>query len=140
MAVVTGKIRVKTRGNCQCLDITSEVARCIAESGLENGIVTPFVIGSTASLTTTEFEPGLATHDIQAFFDKVLPENAYYKHEETWHDDNGHSHMRASLIGPSLTVPFVGGQMSLGTWQQIILLDFDTRPRDRVLVVQIIGE
>lgn len=107
---------------------------------MTNGVATLFAIGSTAGLTTTEFEPGLVKHDLKAFFDKIAPEDAYYSHEETWHDDNGHSHVRASLLGPSLTVPFVQRRPTLGQWQQIVLIDFDTRPRERRIVVQLIGE
>ena len=101
---------------------------------------TVFAVGSTAGLTTTEFEPGLAKHDLKATFESIAPENARYLHEETWHDDNGHSHVRASLLGPSLTVPVVDRRMTLGTWQQVVLIDFDTRSRSRRIIVQVIGE
>ena len=100
--------------------------------------MTLFNVGSTAGITTTEYEPGLVNYDIAACFEKIAPENARYEHEETWHDDNGHSHVRASLLGPSLTVPVVDGQLALGTWQQIVLIDFDTRPRRRSIVCQVI--
>ena len=104
------------------------------------GTVTVFAVGSTAGITTTEYEPGLVNHDLKTLFDKLAPEDGVYRHEETWHDDNGHSHVRASLLGPSLTVPLVNGRLTLGTWQQIILIDFDTRVRDRHVVVQVLGE
>ncbi len=101
----------------------------------------PFsIIGSTAGITTTEYEPGLANYDIAAAFEKIAPKNGSYEHEKTWHDDNGHSHVRASLLGASLSVPVIDGQPALGTWQQIILVDFDTRPRTRTVICQIIGE
>ncbi|MBP8912884.1 MAG: secondary thiamine-phosphate synthase enzyme YjbQ, partial [Phycisphaerae bacterium] len=99
-----------------------------------------FVVGSTAGLTTTEYEPGLANHDLNAAFERIAPQDGFYEHENTWHDDNGHSHVRASLLGPSLSVPFVDGRLTLGTWQQIILIDFDTRNRTRTVVRQIMGE
>ena len=140
MMVETHEIQMRTRGNSQVLNLTEEVARSLAEGGIRSGTVTMFAIGSTAGITTTEFEPGLVNHDLKAFFEKIAPENGAYRHEETWHDDNGHSHVRASMLGPSLTVPLVDGRLTLGTWQQIVLLDFDTRPRDRRVVVQVMGE
>ena len=140
MPVETRHIELQTRGNADVVDLSTHIERCLAGAEIRNGIATFFVIGSTAGLTTTEYEPGLATHDLAAFFEKIAPENAFYKHEQTWHDDNGHSHVRASLLGPSLTVPLVDGRLTLGTWQQVILIDFDTRPRSRRIVVQLIGE
>jgi secondary thiamine-phosphate synthase enzyme len=130
---------VPTRGDSQVIDITPQVARIAAGSGVRNGIVVPFVVGSTAAITTTEAEPGLLTHDLKAFYERIAPDGMEYLHEQTWHDDNGHSHVRASSLGPSITVPLVDGKMTLGTWQQIVLIDFDTRPRKREIVVQIIG-
>jgi len=121
------------------LDITEKVLAAVKESDISDGIVCVFNVGSTAGVTTTEFEPGLAHYDLEAAFERFAPQNARYEHEETWHDDNGHSHVRASLLGPSLTVPLVNGQLSLGTWQQIILIEFDTRPRERSVVCQIVG-
>ena len=138
--VVTQKIRVSTNGNSEVLDITPQAIKAVAESGVSAGTATLFVVGSTAAITTTEYEPGLAKHDIKAAFEKIAPANGRYEHDETWHDDNGHSHVRASLLGPSLTVPIVDGKLTLGTWQQIILIDFDTRTRSRQVVCQIIGE
>jgi secondary thiamine-phosphate synthase enzyme len=138
--VVTKKIQVHTNGNCDILDITPQAAELVAESGIFAGTITLFCVGSTAAITTTEYEPGLVNHDIKAAFEKIAPENARYEHEETWHDDNGHAHVRATLLGPSLTVPIVDGKLTLGTWQQIVLIDFDTSQRSRQVVCQIIGE
>lgn len=140
MPVETHHMSVKTQGDSQVMDLTSQLSELLASSKLANGVATLFVIGSTAGLTTTEYEPGLVSHDLKHCFEKIAPENADYKHEETWHDDNGHAHVRASLLGPSLTVPFVNRRATLGTWQQIVLIDFDTRPRSREIVVQLIGE
>jgi len=138
--VRTEEIKVKTKGNCQVIDITGRVGEIVAESGLMEGTVTLFNIGSTAGITTTEYEPGLVNHDIEALFERIAPQAARYEHEETWHDDNGHAHVRASLLGPSLSVPVVAGRLTLGPWQQIILVDFDTRPRTRTIICQIIGQ
>ena len=138
--VKTHKIEIETNGNCHIVDITEKVNARIASSGLQNGTVTIFNIGSTAAVTTIEFEPGLVNHDIAAAYERIAPANARYEHEETWHDDNGHAHVRASMLGPSITVPIVDAQMTLGTWQQVVLIDFDTRPRTRKIVCQIIGE
>jgi secondary thiamine-phosphate synthase enzyme len=138
--VKTEHIQVGTRGNNHVIDITEEVCRAVAGSGLSDGVVTLFNVGSTAGLTTTEFEPGLANRDLAAAFERVAPEAGRYAHEQTWHDDNGHSHVRASLLGPSLSVPFVDGRLTLGTWQQIILVDFDTQARTRTVVCQIVGQ
>ncbi|MDY0357990.1 MAG: secondary thiamine-phosphate synthase enzyme YjbQ [Sedimentisphaerales bacterium] len=136
----TEEIQVATRGNNHVIDITDEVAQAVGRCGLRDGVVTVFHVGSTGGLTTTEFEPGLAEHDIEAAFEKIAPADGRYVHEQTWHDDNGHSHVRASLLGPSLSVPFVAGRLTLGTWQQIILIDFDTRARTRTVICQVIGE
>jgi len=122
------------------IDITEQVNGVIGESGIREGISVVFAVGSTAGVTTTEAEPGLLNHDLKAFFERIAPDDLYYKHEETWHDDNGHAHVRASALGPSLTVPLVDGRMTLGTWQQIVLIDFDTRPRRRDVIVQIVGQ
>lgn len=138
--VKTEKISVKTSGNCDVVNITEQTAEAVAQSKIVSGIVTLFNVGSTAGITTTEYEPGLVNHDIAAVFEKIAPQNGRYEHEETWHDDNGHSHIRASLLGPSLSVPIVDGRLTLGTWQQIILIDFDTRPRKRTVICQMVGE
>lgn len=134
------EIQVKTKGNCDIVNITEETIEAVAKSGIVSGTVTLFNIGSTAGITTTEYEPGLVNYDIAAAFEKIAPQNGPYEHEKTWHDDNGHSHVRASLLGPSLSVPVVDGRLTLGTWQQIILVDFDTRARTRKVVCQIVGE
>jgi secondary thiamine-phosphate synthase enzyme len=138
--VRTENITIRTQGNCQVIDITGEVAAALSRAKLRAGTVTVFNVGSTAGITTTEFEPGLATRDLAAAFEKLAPQAGRYLHEETWHDDNGHSHVRASLLGPSLTIPVVDGEMTLGTWQQIILIDFDTRSRQRTVVCQMVGD
>ena len=138
--VKTETIKVKTKGNCDIVNITEQVSEAAAQSGINNGTITLFNVGSTAGITTTEYEPGLVNYDIAAAFEKIAPQNSRYEHEETWHDDNGHSHVRASLLGPSLSVPVVDGRLTLGTWQQIILVDFDTRSRTRTVICQIIGE
>ncbi|MCU0914711.1 MAG: secondary thiamine-phosphate synthase enzyme YjbQ [Planctomycetes bacterium] len=138
--IKTEQIQVKTHGNGQVVDITEQVAAAVAGSGLKAGVATLFHIGSTAGLTTTEYEPGLVNHDLKAAFERIAPEDGRYEHENTWQDDNGHSHVRASLLGPSLAVPFVDGRLTLGTWQQIILVDFDTRARGRTVVCQMIGQ
>jgi secondary thiamine-phosphate synthase enzyme len=137
--VQTKKIKVKTNGNCNIVDITGQVNEFIRQSGISEGTVTVFNVGSTAGVTTTEYEPGLVNYDIAAAFEKFAPQNGRYEHEETWHDDNGHSHVRASILGPSLSIPVVEGEMTLGTWQQIILVDFDTRPRTRTIIFQAIN-
>ena len=138
--VKTKKIRIRTSGNCDVVNITEQVSEAIAKSDITDGAVILFNIGSTAGITTTEYEPGLVNYDIETAFEKIAPQDARYEHEETWHDDNGHSHVRAALLGPSLSVPVVDGRLTLGTWQQIILVDFDTRPRTRTVICQIIGE
>jgi len=138
--VKTKKVKVQTKGNCDIVNITEQVSKAIAQSDITDGAVTLFNVGSTAGITTTEYEPGLVNYDIAAAFEKIAPRNARYEHEETWHDDNGHAHVQASVLGPSLSVPVVDGRLTLGTWQQIILVDFDTRPRTRTVICQIVGE
>ncbi len=137
--VITHELHVRTRGGYDVQDITAEVARAVKESKLTVGIVTIFCPGSTGGLTTIEFEDGVI-RDLQQVLDEITPPDRAYRHHLRWHDDNGHSHIRAALMGPSLTVPFVGGALTLGTWQQIVFCDFDTSPRLRTLVVQIMGE
>ena len=139
MTVTTSSISLSTQGNTDVRDITDEVARSITQSGLKNGTVTIFCPSSTSALTTIEYESG-AVSDLQRLFDEIISQNREYAHNERWHDGNGHSHVRAALLGPSLTVPFVEGELTLGTWQQIIYVDFDNRPRQRKLVVQLVGE
>jgi len=139
MKVETHKLHVSTHGNNHVVNVTDVIGDSVRTGTIRNGLVTAFVVGSTAGLTTTEYEPGLAEHDLEAAFETLAPADAHYAHEATWHDDNGHSHVRASLLGPALTVPLVDGRLTLGTWQQIVLLDFDTRPRDRSVIVQVLG-
>ena len=138
--VITKEIKVKTKGNCEVINLTEQVMEALVDTDIKDGVVVLFNVGSTAGITTTEYEPGLVNHDIAAVFEKIAPKNARYEHEETWHDDNAHSHVRATLLGPSLSVPLVNGTLTLGTWQQIILVDFDTRPRTRTVICQIIGQ
>lgn len=140
MAIETHQLSLSTRGNTEIVDLTGRIARAIAEGKIRDGTVTVFVIGSTAGITTTEFEPGLVNGDFREALERIAPEDGEYRHEKTWHDDNGHSHIRAGLIGPSLTIPLVAKRLTLGQWQQVVLMDFDTRPRSREVVVQVMGE
>jgi secondary thiamine-phosphate synthase enzyme len=140
MHATSHSIRRQTRGNGHILDLTDDVRGVVDDSGVRTGQATLMVIGSTAALTTLEFEPGLVDHDIVAALERIAPESGRYLHEETWHDDNGHSHVRASLIGPSLALPIRDRAVPLGTWQQVVLVDLDTRPRDRTVVLTVIGE
>lgn len=137
--IVTQTIQLRTRGNGDIHDITGDVTKAVQASGLDGGIVTVFVQGSTGAVGTVEYEPGLVA-DLHAYFDRAIPSDIPYQHDRRWHDGNGHSHVRATLLGPSLTVPFVEGRLTLGTWQQIIFIDFDVRPRNRTLIVQVMGE
>lgn len=120
-------------------DVTSVLQKKLAETGLKEGQATVFVAGSTAGVTTVEFEPGLVK-DLNEFFQKIIPEGPDYHHHDTWGDDNGSSHVRAALLKPSLTVPFSKGQLLLGTWQQVVVIDFDTRPRRRSVILQFMGD
>ncbi|HKZ84258.1 MAG TPA: secondary thiamine-phosphate synthase enzyme YjbQ [Anaerolineae bacterium] len=137
--VITKQLTLQTRGDGDTHDLTHAVEQAVKESGARSGVVTLFVVGSTAGLTTIEFEPG-AVADLQTAFERVAPRDGVYQHHLRWGDDNGHSHVRAALLGPSLSVPFAEGRLALGTWQQIVLVDFDTRPRRREVVAQIVGE
>jgi secondary thiamine-phosphate synthase enzyme len=139
MKILTDQIQLETKGFCHIINITSEVELKIDASKFRNGLVTVFVVGSTAALTTVEYEPGLVK-DLDELFERIAPKNQYYHHEEAWHDGNGFSHVRASLLKPSLTIPVAEGKMTLGTWQQIVLIDFDNRSRSRSVVVQIMGQ
>jgi len=139
MKVMTESIRVTSRGHSDVIDITSQVAAKVKESGTKRGNVTVFVAGSTACVTTIEYEPGLQ-EDLSEALEKIAPEGKPYHHDARWGDRNGSSHVRAALMGPSLTVPYSNGELLLGTWQQIVLVDCDTRPRTRDLVLNIIGE
>jgi secondary thiamine-phosphate synthase enzyme len=137
--VISKKLTLQTNGNGDTIDITPGVERAIKETQLASGVVTLFVVGSTAALTTIEYEDG-AVNDLSRAIERIAPRGMEYEHHLRWGDDNGHSHVRAALVGPSLSIPFVGGRLTLGTWQQIILIDFDTRPRQREVVAQILGE
>ena len=139
MTATSQTIVCATQGNDHILDLTGELLAVVDESGIETGQATAMVVGSTAALSTLEYEPGLVTQDIAAALEKIAPRDGRYLHEETWHDDNGHSHVRATLIGPSLALPIVNGTLPLGTWQQVVLIDFDTRPRERRVVVALVG-
>ena len=139
MQVITEKIKLNSNGDTDIIDITSEVSSALKGTGLKNGLVTVFVSGSTGGLTTVEYEPGLVA-DLKKFFEKIAPKSGKYEHNLRWHDGNGYAHVRASFLGPSISVPFVKGGLRLGTWQQIIFIDFDNRPRTRELIVQILGE
>jgi secondary thiamine-phosphate synthase enzyme len=139
MSIITEHITFNTKGNSDIKDITAQVKQKINDSGLHNGSVVIFVPGATGALTTIEYEPGLVK-DLQDALERIAPRGIEYAHNLKWRDGNGHSHVRASLMGPSLTVPFVQGTLLLGTWQQIIFIDMDNRPRDRKLIVQISGE
>lgn len=137
--IATKTIRLQTKGNNDVIDITDFVAAEVAATGVKEGIVAIFVVGSTAGITTLEYEPGLVA-DLKDAFDRLVPRSMPYRHNSTWNEDNGHSHVRASLLGPSLAVPVIRGRLPLGTWQQIVLVDFDIRPRSREVIVQVVGE
>jgi secondary thiamine-phosphate synthase enzyme len=139
MAVSATTVQVKSIGESDIIDITEQASKAVKESKTENGIVTVFVVGSTAAITTIEYEPGLKS-DFPDALSRIAPKGIQYSHDNTWHDGNGHSHVRASLIGPSLTIPFIEGNLTLGRWQQIVLIEMDTIPRDRRVVIQVIGE
>ncbi len=130
---------VRTRGHGDMHDLTAEVARIVAESGIQVGIVHVFNVGSTAAVGTIEFEPGLKK-DLPELLDRLMPPSRDYGHEQTWHDGNGHSHLQATVLGPSLTVPVRGGRPVLGTWQQVFHLECDVHPRERTVVVTVLGE
>lgn len=137
--VHTKKLTATTQGFCDIIDITAKVQEQVQKEKLQKGLATLFVSGSTAALTTIEYEPGLV-QDLKELVEKIIPSDRKYHHDDRWGDDNGFSHVRASLFGPSLQVPVESGRLVLGTWQQIVLLDFDNRPRTREIVVQIMGE
>ncbi len=139
MPVKSLTLQLSTHGNADIHDITGPVAEAVSKSGLKNGTVTIFCPSSTSALTTIEFETG-ALKDLRHLFDQIIPASREYAHNARWGDGNGHSHIRAALLGPSLSVPFVNGGLTLGTWQQIIYVDFDVRPRQRELVLQLVGE
>jgi len=138
MAVHTGELRLSTRGDADIIDLTGELAAAVAESGVSEGQASAFVRGSTAAITTMELEPG-GVHDLRALLERLIPAAGDYEHNRLNHDSNSHAHQRASVIGPSELVPVVAGRLALGTWQQLVLIDFDDRPRGRTVIVQVIG-
>ncbi|MCJ7594011.1 MAG: secondary thiamine-phosphate synthase enzyme YjbQ [Desulfobacterales bacterium] len=139
MATEAYHFSVNTTSNTDIIDLTPRVRQEMAKTGVRNGTVTLFIPGSTAALTTIEFESGVI-NDLRKAIERMAPEDLYYEHDERWRDGNGYSHVRAALIGPSLHIPVVDGELTLGTWQQIVLLDFDNRPRQRRIIMQILGE
>ena len=139
MAVFTDTIPCKTSGDGDTVDLTEQLVHGLRESGLTDGVATLFVGGSTGGITTIEFEPG-AVSDLQEVLESIAPKDRDWRHHLKWGDRNGHSHVRSALLGPSLSVPFIGGELSLGTWQQVVLVDFDDRPRTREVIVQFVGE
>jgi len=139
MGVYCDEINIETNGENDIVDITSKVQKIITISKIKNGIVCIFVPGSTGSITTIEYEPGLMK-DLPRALDKIAPKNIHYDHHETWHDDNGRSHVKASIMGPSSTFPIKNAKLIHGTWQQLVFIEFDTRPRNRNIIVNIVGE
>lgn len=140
MNATSHTIRLETRGECDILDLTDSLQDVVRESGVVCGQANAMVVGSTAALSTLEYEPGLVNRDIEAALEEIAPQEGRYEHEKTWGDDNGHSHVRATLLGPSLALPVVDGEIPFGTWQQPVLVDLDTRPRSRTVVVTVVGE
>lgn len=139
MSVITYEISINSKKENDMIDLTEKISKKVKESGMENGIVTIFVSGSTGAVTTIEYEPGLK-QDFPKMLSKVAPKDLDYEHEKMWHDGNGHSHVKASLVGPSLTIPIKDGNLTLGTWQQIVFVELDIRNRSRQLILQVIGE
>lgn len=139
MSVKLNHIFLATRGDTDIIDITQQITECINSSQLMNGIVTVFCPSSTSAVTTIEYEPGVV-QDLKRIINKVVPKDDSYLHDEAWHDGNGYSHIRAALLKASITIPLVDGKMTLGTWQQVVYIDFDNRPRKREIIVQIVGE
>jgi len=137
--VITKRISLQTKGNCDIVDITHQVEQQVAETGINSGTATLFVTGSTAGVTTIEFESGLLA-DFQSMWERNVPRNIPYNHDRRWGDGNGYSHVRASLLGASLVIPFNDKRLTLGTWQQVVLVDFDNRPRSRQIILQIMGD
>jgi secondary thiamine-phosphate synthase enzyme len=139
MKVVSDTIKLQTEGEGDMIDMTSQLSNIVKESKIKNGTVTIFVSGSTAAVTTIEYESGLI-HDFPVMLSRLVPKDIEYEHDNTWHDGNGHSHVRSSLIGPSITIPIIHGKLTLGTWQQVVLLEMDTRSRNRSVILQIMGK
>jgi secondary thiamine-phosphate synthase enzyme len=139
MKIISQEITIKTKGNCDIVDITDEINDILLKSGIKEGSCTVFSVGSTAGITTIEYEPGLLK-DIPKLLDKLIPSAARYNHDDTWGDGNGHAHLRSALFKTSLSIPVIKGELTLGTWQQVVLLDFDNRSRTRRIVIQVLGE
>ncbi len=139
MPIISIAKTINTKGNSDCRNITKEVQEAVTKSGISRGIATVFIPGATAGVTTIEFEDGVVS-DLSSAMNRLIPEDIEYQHNKRCNDSNGHSHIRASFVGPSLTVPFINKQLQLGTWQQIVLIDFDTRPRNREYLINIMGE
>ena len=139
MTVSCKWITIDTQGQGEVLNVTSEIAREVGNSGINDGTVTVFIPGSTAGITTIEFEPGLVM-DMKAMWERIIPSNINYEHNKAWGDGNGHAHIRAALLSPSISVPFIHKRLTLGTWQQVVIVDFDVRPRSREIILQIMGE
>jgi secondary thiamine-phosphate synthase enzyme len=139
MAIQHGRISIKTLGETDICNITEDLEKLVSGSNLRSGILTVFCPSSTSSVTTLEYEPGAVT-DLKRMFEELVSSKRNYAHNATWGDGNGYSHMRAALLGPSLTIPFVENKLTLGTWQQVVYVDFDIRPRQRELIVQLVGE
>jgi len=137
--VHTGRVRANTRGHADMHDLTPQTERIVAESTIHTGTATLFTPSSTSALTTMEFEPG-AQDDLRRALEEIAPAGQDYQHNRKWGDGNGHAHLRAALLGPSLTIPIIEGQLALGTWQQVVFIDFDVRPRQREVIVQLVGE
>jgi len=139
MKIINQKIILNTQGNPDLVDITGKIKDALKSSGLKKGNITVFVVGSTAAITTFEYEPGMV-EDVRELYEKIVPRGKHYAHDDTWGDANGFSHLRAALQGPSLVIPFDSAKLMLGTWQQVVVAEFDNRPRERQIVLQIIGE
>ncbi len=138
MALAGGELRFETPGNGHIVDLTEGITRIVRTAGVDRGLMSVFAIGSTVAITTMEFEPG-GVHDLQVLLDRLIPLGGDYEHNVRNHDTNAHAHLRAALIGPSETIPLVAGRLALGTWQQVVLLDFDDRPRQRTVTVQVLS-
>jgi secondary thiamine-phosphate synthase enzyme len=139
MKIISNEITKKTKGNCDIVDITSDIMDVMLKTGIKEGLCTVFSVGSTAGITTIEYEPGLLK-DIPKLLDKLIPSAVKYHHDDTWGDGNGHAHLRSAIFRTSLSIPIVKGELTLGTWQQVVLIDFDNRSRTRRIVIQILGE
>ncbi|MGA2883721.1 MAG: secondary thiamine-phosphate synthase enzyme YjbQ [Halobacteriota archaeon] len=139
MTTKTEHITIDTTAGVQIIDITSEINKLLAKSDLQEGLATVFVPGSTATVTTIEYEPGLVA-DMTKALDRIAPRNGHYEHDQRWHDGNGHSHIRAAFLKPSVTIPFSNNTLMLGTWQQLVFIELDVRPRNRTIIVQFIGD